>query len=114
MRHILLAMLVLSLAGASVSFSAETTPNRGPEIIRFHMGDLTLPFRHWGHQRLVNNQCSPCHGSTPGKIDNWGKEIAHALCIPCHETRRRGPVECKECHQTTVSIKQLPPAKGKD
>ncbi|WP_324079335.1 cytochrome c3 family protein [Geomonas sp.] len=67
------------------------------------MGDLTLPFTHWAHQKLTDNNCTSCHPSGIGKIENWGKEAAHALCVSCHQRREKGPVQCEECHKVSVS-----------
>lgn len=67
------------------------------------MGDLFLPFLHWKHQKIVNDACVSCHATKVGKIDNWSKETAHTLCIPCHQTRHKGPVECEECHNDIYS-----------
>lgn len=108
MMHKVLAVIVVSMMGASASFSAGDEA-RGPEIIKLPMGELTLPFKHWEHQRLVKNQCSVCHNSSTGKIENWGKAAAHDLCVSCHEKKGKGPVQCEECHKVSVSRGQQEP-----
>jgi predicted CXXCH cytochrome family protein len=57
------------------------------------MGDLVLPFTHWKHQKTLNDECFHCHATKIGKIDDWSKETAQNLCIPCHATGHKGPVE---------------------
>ena len=98
-------ILLLFLTGVPVSVLAENPAHSGPEVIKLKMGDLMLPFKHWAHQKFLEKQCSPCHVSKIGKIENWGKETAHALCITCHESRHKGPVECKQCHGSFYSRK---------
>lgn len=109
MRRKLLGLVVLSIMTASASFSAGDDAGRGPEIIKLPMGDLTLPFTHWGHQKIVKNKCSVCHKSSIGKIENWGKSAAHDLCVSCHEATGKGPVQCEECHKVSVSRGQQEP-----
>ncbi len=107
MKLTLLAFLLLSLIGIPVIAFAEAPTNAGPEIIRFKMGDLTLPFKHWLHQKRLpeNKRCFPCHTDGVGKIKNWGEETAHSLCITCHEIVNKGPVECRYCHTGLVGKK---------
>lgn len=95
--------MILCLSLQSAPIFAETTMNPGPEVIKFKMGDLVLPFSHWGHQKSLKNDCSPCHADTSWKIGGWSKETAHTLCIACHQTKKKGPVECKECHNVHYS-----------
>jgi cytochrome c553 len=103
MKRASLVVLLLSLVGASVCISAEIPANLGPEIIKLKMGDLVLPFKHRAHQVKLNNECYHCHATKIGKIDNWGKDTAHDLCISCHEIDDKGPVECKQCHNKVYS-----------
>jgi len=92
----LLMMLVLPLA----VLAAESTPNPGPEIIKLKMGDKTLDFQHRKHQIANNNECFHCHKAQEWKIKKWDKEVAHQVCIACHDLNDKGPVECKGCHTT--------------
>lgn len=99
MKRVLSIFLVLCVAGLSAAF-AETPKNPGPEVINMKMGVMILPFSHRKHQKDLNNECFHCHPKkTGGKIDNWGKETAHQICISCHDLEEKGPVECKQCHK---------------
>jgi len=106
MKRILSIILLLSLLGMPVSVLAEISMEAGPKIIEFKMGDLVLHFKHWHHQKSLDNKCSLCHTTNKsGKIENWNKETAHALCISCHETRKKGPTDCQRCHNSVYSRK---------
>jgi hypothetical protein len=97
MKRIVLVLGLLSITTVS-SAALTDTQNKGKEVINLKMGDMVLPFQHWKHQRNVNNECFHCHNTKIGKIDNWGKETAHKVCIACHELEEKGPVTCLECH----------------
>jgi cytochrome c553 len=104
----LFAVLLVVLL-ATVTFSvaipaADATQNPGPEIIKFKMGELYLPFQHWKHQKLQSSKCFHCHSTQEWKIEGWGKEVAHEMCISCHERNEKGPVSCKECHGTSYTL----------
>lgn len=62
------------------------------------MGSVTFP--HKMHQELLKD-CNVCHATTPGKIEGFGKDVAHKLCIDCHKTKSngKGPATCKACHK---------------
>ena len=94
----ILLLLVLLLTAVSSAALAQAPDNRGPEVIRLKMGEMELPFKHWTHQKEVKNECYHCHNTKIGKIDGWGKETAHTICIPCHELEGKGPVSCRQCH----------------
>lgn len=100
MRRAILLVLVLAAGGLSAVSFAATPENVGPEIIQMKMGVMVLPFAHRQHQLMLNNECFQCHPKeTHGKIENWGKETAHKICISCHDLEEKGPVECKQCHK---------------
>jgi hypothetical protein len=105
MRYPILSILLLVLMVVSASVSAASERNTTPEVIKFKMGDLTLPFHHLKHQKSLNNECQRCHGNEIGKIDNWGEVTAHLLCINCHELMNKGPTECIKCHYNIYSKK---------
>lgn len=105
MRRIMSLCIVLSFLGVALAAFAESPAGNGPEVIKFKMGDLVLPFKHWGHQNSLENKCSPCHVNETPKIANWSKETAHTLCVSCHEGMKKGPVECKQCHTIHYSRK---------
>ncbi|KAB0665687.1 hypothetical protein F6V25_08180 [Oryzomonas japonica] len=96
--------VVLATAGTPAALVAADAPqNAGPEIIKLKMGDLYLIFKHWRHQKWSNRECLRCHTAQEWKIKNWDKEVAHQICIPCHDQGKKGPVDCKECHGPTYT-----------
>lgn len=100
MKRVALMLALLSIFGGAATVLADPPKNSGPEVINFKMGVMVLPFQHRKHQTNLNNECFHCHGKKgPGKIDGWGKESAHTICIPCHDLEEKGPVECKQCHK---------------
>ena len=100
---VLLALFLATIAGPSAIVAADTEPNRGQEIIKLKMGDLFLIFPHWEHQKWTNNECQLCHEAQDRKFKLWDKEIAHLMCISCHDQKKKGPVACKDCHGTAYS-----------
>jgi len=100
MKKRMLVLLALSFTAISGAALAESPKQNGPETITFKMKDLELPFKHWRHQKSLNGECFHCHSTTIGKIDGWGKDTAHKLCVSCHELEDKGPV-CRQCHTKT-------------
>ena len=103
---VLFALFMATTGVPSAIFAEETTQDPGPEIIKFKMGELYLPFQHWKHQKLQNSRCSNCHSTQAWKIEGLGKEVAHQMCISCHEQNEKGPISCKECHSTSFTSMQ--------
>lgn len=98
-RSTLLTILITVLIGFPLSILAAETPvNVGPEIITLKMGPKPLTFQHRKHQTYNNNECFHCHKPQEWKIKKWDKEVAHEVCIACHDINDKGPVECKGCH----------------
>jgi len=98
MKRLVLVLGLLSIAGVSAAAVTTATKDPGPEVIRLKMGDMELPFQHWKHQKSLNQECYHCHNTKIGKIDHWGKETAHKVCIACHELEDKGPTTCLQCH----------------
>jgi cytochrome c553 len=98
MKQCVLVLVALSMSAISSAALAETPKDKGPEIIRLKMGDLELPFKHWKHQKNQHDECFHCHNTKIGKIDGWGKETAHKICIACHDLEGKGPISCRQCH----------------
>ncbi|MDD2898819.1 MAG: cytochrome c3 family protein [Desulfuromonadaceae bacterium] len=93
--------IISVVAGLPLSLFANDIPeNIGPEIIRIKMGDHVLDFQHRKHQLSNNNECFHCHKPQEWKIKKWDKEVAHQVCIACHDLNDKGPVECKGCHKS--------------
>ncbi len=88
-----IACIVMCAAAGS-----EALQNPGPEIIPLKNGSIPLQFSHRKHQNLQNSECFHCHIPDRWKIDNWGKETAHSMCISCHDLNDKGPVKCEDCH----------------
>jgi hypothetical protein len=100
MKRLLLLFVpvLIAVAGVSTVVGADAPKDRGRELIELKMGHLVLPFKHWKHQKDVNNECYHCHSKKIGQIEGWGKDTAHGICIPCHDLDGKGPVECHQCH----------------
>jgi predicted CXXCH cytochrome family protein len=94
----LFAVLLMIVGLPLAILAAETPQDPGPEIIKLKMGDKTLNFLHLKHQHYTNNECFHCHKPQEWKIKKWDKEVAHQVCISCHDLNDKGPVECKGCH----------------
>ena len=94
------ASLLMIIGIPLAVIAAETPQNAGPDIIKLKMGDKTLNFQHQKHQRYTNNECFHCHKPQEWKIKKWDKEVAHQVCISCHDLDDKGPVECNGCHTT--------------
>ena len=73
--------------------------NLGPETIDLKNGTTPLKFTHRKHQKLQSSECFHCHKPENWKIDNWGKDVAHSMCISCHDLNEKGPIKCEECHK---------------
>lgn len=86
------AMLAVT-AFAGVTFAAS------PEIIELPASMGKVTFNHKQHQERLKD-CTKCHASaTGGKIEGFGKDVAHKTCKGCHVEMKKGPTSCKECHK---------------
>ena len=99
MKRLVLLLTLSSMSGVSAAAVADVPKKQGPDVINFKMGAMTLAFQHKKHLTALNNECFHCHKTENGKIDDWGKETAHTICIPCHDLYEKGPTECKGCHK---------------
>lgn len=97
-KRLALTLGLLSIAAVSSAAVQSPGKNGGPEVIGLKMGDMELPFQHWKHQTRLHYECYHCHNTKIGKIDNWGKDTAHTICIACHELEDKGPTTCLQCH----------------
>ncbi|HJV33937.1 cytochrome c7 [Geomonas sp.] len=71
----------------------------------FAADTITLPakngnvtFNHKKHQEQLKD-CKICHEKGPGKIEGFGKDMAHKTCKGCHADKGAGPTKCSECHK---------------
>lgn len=99
MKNFVLVMSLLAFSIINTSPESRAQQNPGPETMTLKNGTTPLKFTHRKHQQLQNSECFHCHAPTGWKIDNWGKEVAHSMCISCHDLNDKGPVKCEECHK---------------
>ncbi len=88
----IIAAVALTLFTAGIAMAA------GPETITLpaKMGDVTFP--HAKHQEMLKD-CKKCHATDAGgKIEGFGKDIAHNTCKKCHTDMGKGPTKCGDCH----------------
>jgi hypothetical protein len=90
--------LLVTIGNPLPVLALDIPDNAGPEIIRLKMGTNVLTFQHLKHQKTSNNECFHCHKAQEWKIKPWDREVAHQVCISCHDLNDKGPVECKGCH----------------
>ena len=82
------AAITIFYASAALAADVITLPAKNGDV----------KFSHKKHQQLLKD-CKACHAKTPGKIDGFGKDAAHKLCIGCHKAKKAGPANCGECHK---------------
>jgi predicted CXXCH cytochrome family protein len=76
----------------TVAYAAAPT---GPVVLPAKNGNVT--FEHSKHTQL---KCEQCHATAAGgKIEGFGKDKAHGLCVECHKTGGKGPTKCTDCHK---------------
>jgi hypothetical protein len=86
-------------AAALTLFTAGLALAAGPETITLpaKMGNVTFP--HAKHQEMLKD-CTKCHATAAGgKIEGFGKDMAHNTCKKCHADMGKGPTKCSECHK---------------
>ncbi|HEU0265875.1 MAG TPA: cytochrome c7 [Geobacterales bacterium] len=89
MKKMIVALfVVVAFAGVSVAADVMEFPAS--------MGKVT--FNHKAHQAKVNGDCKVCHEKAPGKIEGFGKDMAHKTCKGCH-AEKGGPTKCGDCHK---------------
>jgi predicted CXXCH cytochrome family protein len=80
---------------AGVAVAAEA-----PATITFDAKQGKVTFGHKAHAELLKGDCKACHADAKGgKIEGFNKDKAHGLCKKCHETEKKGPTKCAECHK---------------
>lgn len=58
-----------------------------------------VKFNHKKHQEVLKD-CKKCHAKAEGgKVEGFGKDVAHKTCKGCHADMKKGPTSCKECHK---------------
>jgi predicted CXXCH cytochrome family protein len=83
-------------AAVVVATSAFAAAPAGPITLPAKNGNVT--FEHSKH--TGNLKCETCHATAAGgKIEGFGKDKAHGLCVECHKTGAKGPTKCADCHK---------------
>ena len=86
MKKILVALLAVTVFAGS-AFAAD--------VMELKKG---VTFKHKAHAEAVKD-CTKCHAKAEGgKIEGFGKDLAHKVCKDCHTEMKKGPTKCKECH----------------
>ncbi|RNC72755.1 MAG: cytochrome C [Desulfuromonadales bacterium] len=87
----IIAALALSVFCAGLAVAADDI------VLKAKNGDVKFP--HKKHQEALKD-CKKCHEKGAGKIEGFGKELAHGKgCKGCHEEMKKGPTKCGECHK---------------
>ncbi|WP_242344042.1 cytochrome c3 family protein [Anaeromyxobacter terrae] len=85
--------LVAAVLFAGAAFAADAPA--APVTLQAKNGNVT--FNHKTHAAV---KCETCHATAAGgKIEGFGKDKAHALCVECHKKEAKGPAKCAECHK---------------
>lgn len=85
MKKIIAVLAVLAFAGSA--FAAD--------VVEMKKG---VSFKHKAHAEALKD-CTKCHAkATGGKIEGFGKDVAHKQCKECHTDMKKGPTNCKGCH----------------
>ena len=89
--------IVLILTGCVLLASPLLAVESSVIVLPSKNGKVAL--NHLKHQK-VNKGCRACHqNDVGGPIKELNMNWAHKKCMGCHDTLRRGPHECRECHQ---------------
>ena len=74
----------VAVAADSITFNAKN-------------GNVTFPHKAHSDKKIA---CTACHADAKGgKIEGFGKDKAHGLCVECHKKEAKGPQKCAECHK---------------
>jgi len=90
---------ILAAVAAAFLVAGAAVAADSPASITFETKNGKVTFPHKAHQEKLG-KCETCHATAAGgKIEGWSKDKAHALCKKCHETEKKGPTKCAECHK---------------
>ena len=89
----IVAALVFS-AGAAVAAEA-------PATITFDAKQGKVTFAHKTHAERLRGDCKACRRRSPRAARSRASTRTRldALCKKCHETEKKGPTECADCHK---------------
>ena len=87
------------LTAVVVAFAAIANAAPPPTEVVLNAKNGNVTFNHKAHQEALKD-CTKCHSKPEGgKIEGFGKELAHNTCKGCHSESKKGPTSCKECHK---------------
>jgi predicted CXXCH cytochrome family protein len=91
---IVAAVMIAAVAGASFAVAVR-------DRMEFPAKNGMVIFYHNNHVNEVKGDCTVCHDKTPGRIQDFGRDYAHRICIDCHKDPNgaEGPTKCDECHK---------------
>jgi hypothetical protein len=86
MKTMIVAVLAVTVfAGSAIA----------ADVLEFKKG---VSFKHKAHVESLKD-CKKCHEKAEGgKIEGFGKDVAHKKCKECHSEMKKGPTSCKGCH----------------
>jgi opacity protein-like surface antigen len=91
--------ILVAVAAAFVLVGSAYAADAGAPTLTFDTKNGKVTFAHKAHQDKLKGDCKTCHADGKGgKIAGWSKDAAHNLCKKCHETQKKGPTKCAECH----------------
>jgi cytochrome c553 len=90
MKKGIIYAVAAAIIGASGAMAAD--------IITMEAKNGNVAFDHKKHQEALKD-CKACHEKGPGKIEGFGKDLAHKTCKGCHEEKKQGPTKCGDCHK---------------
>ena len=98
MKTWVLLMTLILLAGNSLA--KDTAKVHFEKKMEFKRGVI---FEHTLHTDTYGFGCLSCHESMAGgKIQGFGKEWSHKICLGCHEELKWAPTICEGCHDKGI------------
>jgi len=86
MKKILVVIALMDFTGSALA----------ADVMQFKRD---VKFNHKTHSDSLKD-CTRCHAKADGgKIEGFGKDIAHKSCKGCHAEMNKGPTACKDCHK---------------
>lgn len=87
MKKVVAMVMVLAFSGAAFAADVMDLPAKNGAV----------KFNHKQHSALG---CTKCHKDDKGgKIEGFGKDMAHKTCKGCHQDGGKGPTKCGDCHK---------------
>lgn len=90
--------MILAVTAAAILCTGLACAEEPKKTIELPAKPGNVSFEHQKHIDMKHT-CTPCHASGQGgKIEGFGKEMAHDICKGCHVKGSAGPTKCGECH----------------